>query len=219
MTNKPFLSLPKNERLIWAVHAIMCLEKILLIIIFIAIGLVSCRPNEHRFFMRYISNDPEKLEKDINEKAHDLKQAHGEYETFVKSIDLSEYLTIAGRERESIELLQPYIENGIKNAADEDLAWLYLNYATASQYAKKSNNADKYFKKALSLGEEKDLQAVTHYILHHYGRFLVEQKEYDRARQCFEKALSIRQRLNDQRVASTQKAIDSLDIILKRANH
>jgi tetratricopeptide (TPR) repeat protein len=182
---------------------------------FFTLGLISCESNESPFFMRYKSNDPEKLEKEIVDQINDLEQTHQEYDVFVKSIDLSENLTVAGRENDAIELLQTYIETEKLKAEAEDLAWLYLNYATANQYARKSTIADEYFKKALVHAEEKSLETVTHYIFQHYGRFLVEQKEYEHAKKYFEKALSIRERLNDHRVVSTQMALDSLNIIMR----
>lgn len=187
-----------------------------LFIIFTFLGLISCEPSGGQFFMRYKCNDSEKCEKDILDRIHDLEQTHEEYKVFIKSIDLSEKLTIAGREYEAIVLLKPYIENEIGNAAGEDLVWLYLNYATANQYARKSVTAAKYFKKACSLADERNLETVMHYAFHHYGRFLVEREEYDLAKQHFEKALYLRQRLADQRVSSTQKALDSLAIIMRQ---
>jgi tetratricopeptide (TPR) repeat protein len=180
------------------------------------VGLITCKPEEHVFFMRYEPVNRLELEKDIAIKLSELKQTTDDHELFMKSVDLSESLTVCEREDEAIKLLQPYIENDNLKEGDEDLAWLYLNYATANQYAGKNHSAEKYFQKALTVSEAQAIEPVAHYIFHHYGRFLVEQKRYDDARQYFTKALSLRQKLNDKRVVSSQKALDTLDLIIQR---
>jgi tetratricopeptide (TPR) repeat protein len=180
--------------------------------------LFSCSSAEDIFFMRYKSADPEKLREDINNQFSSLKQTKDDYEEFVQTIDLSETLTIAGREREAIELLQRYVKDKKIIAKDEDLVWLYLNYATANQYNRKERMAEMFFKKALMLAQEKGMEHAEHYVLHHYGRFLVEKRKYELAKEYFNNALSLRRKFNDERTVSTEKALAALDSLTRGIN-
>ncbi len=183
---------------------------------FLFLSAAACKAPEDNFFMRYKSPDPVELENKIVRLTDDLNQTKDEHDIFSKSIDLSEYLTVSRRENEAIRLLQPYVDNNDFKASDEDMAWLYLNYATANQYVGKADIAETYFQKAIHIVDRGTDEGVAHYIYHHYGRFLVEKKEYELARTYFNRALALRLKLNDQRALSTQKALDTLESIIRR---
>lgn len=177
------------------------------------LGQLSCRPKNETFFMRYASPDPNEMEESIASLYDSIAVSKSEYKAFNESIVLAEMLTIMKREREAIKLLLPYIKQHPAEASNEDIAWLYLNYATANQYNNNPDISELYFKKAV-VRCNNNLESVEHFVYHHYGRLLVEKGEYEPAMQYFNKALSLRQKLNDSRVTSTKNAIDSLNAII-----
>lgn len=180
-------------------------------------GQFSCSGRKQKFFMRYESPSPGELEQTINKKYAEIRQSKNEYDSFYIAVELAENLTIASRENEAVTILEPYIKNPPANASGEDLVWLYLNFATANQYDGNADMADDYFERAIIISEKYNLDSVKHYVHHHYGRFLVERREYELAKKHFNMALTIRERLKDKRITITQKAIDSLQIIMNKA--
>lgn len=163
--------------------------------------------------MRFEHPNPVELRKNIDESYRILDAAKKDRDDelfFQTSIDLGEMLTVARREREAVEILEPLLKYDLDKAKPDDRAWLYLNYATANQYLQKKDSAGSYFKKALKFVRKHNLENVEHYVLHHYARFLVENRDFGRAERFFEEALKIRQKLKDARVNSTQKALDEL---------
>lgn len=177
--------------------------------------LSGCGAPERTFFMRYQSDNPADLALDIERQTEELKRAQNLYDIFVRTIDLAGDLTIAGREADAITLLEFYADSPVLDtAAHTDVAWFYLNYATASQYAGMPEQAEKYFRQAGSFVEKHELTEVQHYVYHHYGRFLVEQRQYERAEAYFRQALQIRIKLSDARAANTQQALDTLSVLL-----
>lgn len=169
--------------------------------------------------MRYLGSNPYELEKRIAEQYSEIEQSKNEYDSFYLTIELAENLTIASRENEAVNILKPYIEAPPENASNEELVWLYLNFATANQYCTNSEIANDYFNRALFIAEKYSLDSVKHYVHHHYGRFLVENRDYETSRKHFIMALTIRSRLKDKRFSNTQKAIDSLNLIIKKADN
>lgn len=165
------------------------------------------------FFMRYEHPNAEKLRIDIDEsyKVLEATRKNRKNELFFQTaIDLGEMLTVARREKEAVEILKPLLKSIPDKAKPEDRAWLYLNYATANQYFLRKKTAESYFKKALKFVRKHELESVEHYVLHHYGRFLVEKGDLNPAEKHFEEALKIRKKLNDERLINTQKALEKL---------
>lgn len=165
------------------------------------------------FFMRYEHRNPDELRRTIDESCKILseaRRAHNQELIFQTSIDLGELLTVARRESEAIAVLEPLLKFDLDRAAPEDRAWLYLNYATANQYFQRRAAAGSYYKKALKFVRKHKLETVEHFVLHHYGRFLVETGDFRRAERRFTEALKIRQKLNDARIDSTRKALAEL---------
>lgn len=188
------------------------------LLFFVFVNLISCKQEQEMFFMRYKSPDPGKLEKEINRKYAAMKESKTEYDSFNVAVELAENLTIAEREYEAVDILNPYIKTAPAKATKEDLAWLFLNFATANQYCGKTSMANNYFKKAIEVAEVHNFDNIKHYIYHHYGRFLVEKNDYALAKKYFEDALVIRNKLKNKHSGSTQKAIDTLNLIMKKIN-
>lgn len=191
--------------------------KISIFLFLIIYGEISCSGRKEKFFMRYVSPSPGELEKTIDKKYAEIRQSKNEYDSFYIAVELAENLTIASRENEAVNILESYIKNPPANASNEDLVWLYLNFATANQYNRNADMADDYFKRALIMAEKYNLDSVKHYVHHHYGRLLVEKRDYELAKKHFNLALTIREKLKDKRIAITQKAIDSLQVIMNKA--
>jgi len=181
--------------------------------------LISCSSKKEDFFMRYRSPEPDELNKEITRKYAELTNAKSTYHSFYIATELAEKLTMAEREKEAIALLQPYINTQPAKTTREDLAWLYLNFATANQYDRRATIAREYFKKAIAVADIDGLDSIQHYIYHHYGRFLAEKKEYALAKKYFAAALTIRRKLNDKHWVNTQKAIDTLNLVMDRIDH
>ena len=172
--------------------------------------------SQSAFFMRFESPNIEALRSNIDESYKNLSEAEKNCDdelSFQISIELSEMLTIAGREREAVNLLEPLLKSVTAKTKSEDQAWFYLNYATANQYLSRKDIAQFYFKKALKLVLNHKLENTEHYVLHHYARFLVEIRNFKLAKRYFEKALKIRKKLNDSRIDSTQKALNELKLM------
>jgi tetratricopeptide (TPR) repeat protein len=165
------------------------------------------------FFMRYEPPNIETLGENIEKAFRILDEAKKNRDrelVFQTSVDLGELLTIARREKEALEILEPLIKSDSGKAKPEDRAWLYLNYATANQYFRRNARAAAYFKKALRLVRKHQLESTAGYVLHHYARFLVENGDLRKAERYFEEALKIRDRLQDERVDSTRQALAKL---------
>lgn len=169
--------------------------------------------------MRYVSLNPKELEKAVGQTFKEIKLSTDEYHTFKLTIELSENLTILKREKEAIRILGPYLKTSPAEATSEDTIWLYLNYATANQYIGNTYLAEEYFNKALNEADRHQIDGVKHFVYHHYGRFLVEKKQYKVARTFFTDALSIRKRLNLPNAVNSQKAIDEIDKILSKTQN
>lgn len=188
----------------------------LLAAVALAIGCAKNVEGQNAFFMRFEHPKPEVLSKNIDASYKILDDAKKNRDAelfFQTAIDLGEMLTVARREKEAVEILEPLLKYDLDQAKPDDRAWLYLNYATANQYLQKKDPAGSYFKKALKFVRKHNLENVEHYVLHHYARFLVENRDFDRAGRFFGEALKIRQKLNDARVDSTRKALDELKLL------
>jgi tetratricopeptide (TPR) repeat protein len=189
--------------------------KIAEITLLLLLMFVSCVERTKNYFMRYEHVNPKELEQSIATDYRKFRELKNKYEQFQLALTLAENLTIAKREHEAISVIEPYIEKQPQELTHEDVAWLYLIYATANQYADDSDSAKTYFEKAVRVCHEYSVESAAHYVYHHYGRFLVEQGNYAVANEYFNKALTLRIRLKDKRIVSTQQAIDSLALIMK----
>lgn len=83
-------------------------------------------------------------------------------------------------------------------------------FSTASPYLGLRAEANAMFSEALGLARANAWVTLEHYVLAHWGRSLVEEREFHRARECFHQALAIRERLNDPRAATTRRALEAL---------
>lgn len=116
--------------------------------------------------MRYVSPNETETEKSIARQYNAIAASKNQYEAFNESIILAESLTIMEREGEAVKILSPYVKQHPAEATDEDLAWLYLNYATANQYNRKPAMAERYFRKAIHICSNNELQSVEHFVYH-----------------------------------------------------
>ena len=89
--------------------------------------------------------------------------------------------------------------------------WYYMAYGTASQYLGLRDEANAMFAESLRLAREHSWEVLEHFVLSHWGRSLVEEGHYSRARDCFVQALAIRERLNEPRAASSRRHLAALD--------
>lgn len=163
--------------------------------------------------MRYYASNLQEIQEKIKRTKDSIQNLNTEYEIFYETVNLAEYLTIAKREKEAIKILEPYLNKQPGQTNTEDLAWLYLNYATANQYDNNRKIAELYFKKAIATTEKEAMENVQHFAYHHYGRFLVEGDNIMLAKEYFIKAINIRKRLKDKRLNNSLKALDSLNIL------
>lgn len=171
------------------------------------------RAAPHAFFQRYTAPDRAQLAADIRELRAELQAARaaGDRDAALRATaDLGERLTTARDEPAAIALLTAALAEAAPLGASETLGWLWLNLATANQYAGHTAEAAAQFPRALALARSLRAEELEHYALHHAGRFLVEQGELARARASFEQALAIRVRLGAPLQASTRRALEAL---------
>ena len=81
---------------------------------------------------------------------------------------------------------------------------------TANQYLGHRGEALRQFGDAHSLATSARARRLEHFVLHHWGRFLAEAGEIDRARECFTRALELRVELGDPKQASSRRALEAL---------
>lgn len=166
------------------------------------------------FFQRYTAPDAAQLDNDIRQLRAELDAARatGDRPAALRaSADLGERLTTARRENEARTLLSAALDEARPLGPSETLGWLFLNLATANQYAGHRTEAAAQFAEALRLAQQQRSEELEHYTLHHWGRFLAEEGDIPQARERFERALAIRVRLGNARQASTRRALAALD--------
>jgi tetratricopeptide (TPR) repeat protein len=170
------------------------------------------------FFLRFRWSDADALAHEIVAaegallEARAAGNAHGEIEA---SCRLANAFTAADREKEAVALLRPLpaIARGANHAAD--LAWVLHHLATAEQYCGDREAAQVHFAEALDVVTIHPLPEVEHFIWHHRGRCYAEQGAIGEARRCFEKALTIRERLGDPRAEKSRQAVAVLDALTR----
>jgi tetratricopeptide (TPR) repeat protein len=126
---------------------------------------------------------------------------------------LGSMLTTARRESEARGILSRFLPMARKIGTPEQVGWLVLYLATANQHLGHRDEASAQFREAHASSESSGAMRLQHFTLHHWGRFLAEERELDRARECFERALALRVESNDPRQDSSRKALEALRLL------
>ena len=164
-------------------------------------------------FQRFTVDNQGELREQIKKAEADLSEARERNEqdvVFGVAAALGSMLTTARREVEARSLLLASLEESRRGGTSESTGKLLLNLATANQYLDRRQEANAQFNEALEIAQSSGLQELEHFVLHHWGRSLVEEGETDRARILFTRALELRQKLNDPRQASTRNALEAI---------
>ncbi|MFZ3324000.1 MAG: hypothetical protein WA190_16625 [Usitatibacter sp.] len=171
-------------------------------------------------FQRFSALDPAALTQDIARTRKDLSEAQAKGDTLAiveRAGELAGMLTTDRREAEARQLLAPLQSSARDLHSSEPAGWYYLAYGTASQYLGLREEANSMFAEALRLARLQAWEVLEHYVLSHWGRSLVEEGSFAQARQCFQQALEIRERLNEPRAASSRRALAALAELEARA--
>lgn len=172
---------------------------------------VGLSMTEH--FQRFSAPDPIAHAQNTARTQDVLANAGGESDSLAVidlTGDLASMLTTARREAEARDLLAPLQSAVREHLSSEPAGWFYLAFGTASQYMGLRAEANAMFSEALNLARAHAWVTLEHFVLAHWGRSLVEEREFARARECFIQALAIRERLNDPRTATTRRALEAL---------
>jgi tetratricopeptide (TPR) repeat protein len=167
-------------------------------------------------FQRFISPDQHLLKEQIDQGRLNLQTAEGK-EDPLQVLDvagvLGSMLTTARKEAEARELLLNYLPLAQQNESAKEVGWFLLALATANQYLELREEANEQFSKALRLARLHRWTRLEHFVLHHWGRSLVEEGRLNEARECFISALHLRETMNEPFQASTCEALAALDEI------
>lgn len=165
-------------------------------------------------FQRYRAPDAVVLAAQIERARGALAEAQARghaLDVIERAGELAGMLTTDRREGQARDLLVPLLDAVAAHRAAEPAGWYYLAFGTASQYLGLREEANRMFDTALQLARAQAWEALEHYALSHWGRSLVEEGHYVRARECFEQALAIRRRLGDPRAEASVRALAALD--------
>lgn len=132
---------------------------------------------------------------------------------------LGSLLTTARKEAQARELLLNYLPLAQQNASFEESGWYLLALATANQYLELREEANEQFYEALRRASERRWNRLEHFVLHHWGRSLAEEGRFIEARECFVKALYLRESLNEPFQASTREALAALDEVERESGN
>ncbi len=168
---------------------------------------------DETFFLRFTAPDLAALHRDMAQAERQLAQARAEADllrALEHAGDLGSLLTTDRQQEAARALLTEFLPVARQHPAHEPSAWLLHALATACQYCGERAEADVLFAEALALARLHSWTQLEHYVLHHWGRCLAEQRRFGPARDCFLKSLAIRQALGDPRQASSQRALDVL---------
>ena len=174
------------------------------------------------FFQRFTVKDPTLLQKDIEETQRELQavQAMGDTSKSIElASDLGGMLTTARREAEAQSLLLEYLALARMHGNNVTTGWLLLNLATANQYLVRKAEVNSQFSEALDFAKVHNDKQLEHFVLHHWGRSLVEDGELARAKMCFDQALALRVLLNVSWQESTQRALEALDVLIRNSKN
>lgn len=164
-------------------------------------------------FQRYSAPDPVALAQGVARTRDALAIARAENDSLAVidlAGELASMLTTDRREAEARNLLAPLQLTVREHLSSEPAGWFYLAFGTACQYLGLRAEANAMFAEALDLARAHAWAALEHFVLAHWGRSLVEEREVARARECFVQALAIRERLKDPRAAATRRALEAL---------
>jgi tetratricopeptide (TPR) repeat protein len=168
----------------------------------------------HLPFRRHSPADPDALQADIARARLDLKLAVDGGDA-VRALNVAGtlvgMLTAARSEEEAYDLGRKYLDFARHQRDCIESGWLLHSLATAAQYTGRRSEANSLFSESLALCRQHGWQELEHFVLHHWGRSLVEEGEFDRADAAFREALAIRQALGNSRAASTAAALVDLD--------
>jgi len=167
-------------------------------------------------FQRFTAPDPAALEREIERARASLSEATKQGDalaTIEHAADLAGMLTTARRESEAHELLLPLEQAARVLKSKEPAGWFFLSLATASQYLDRRAEANARFAEALELSRSNGWERLESFVLAHWGRSLAEERDFTRARECFGKALEIRERLQDPRAASLRRLLEALSAL------
>jgi tetratricopeptide (TPR) repeat protein len=81
-----------------------------------------------------------------------------------------------------------------------------LHLATALQYLGEREAARSLFNEGIGLAAQTGIGGQVHFRLHHRGRCEVEMERFPEARQSFEAALKLREKLGDERMMESSRA-------------
>lgn len=167
-------------------------------------------------FQRFTASDQELLFEQIDQVRLDLQAAEGREEP-LPILDaagvLGSLLTTARKEAAARQLLLNYLPLAQQNEASEKVGWFLLALATANQYLELRPEANEQFAEALRRARHHRWARLEHFVLHHWGRSLVEEGRLVEARDCFVEALRLRELMNEPFQASTRQALAALDEI------
>lgn len=172
-------------------------------------------PDPATHFLRHTPADPAALRARIEQVRVELAAAVArgdEPQAIEHAGDLGAMLTSDRREAEAQELLASWLPAARQRLDSEAAAWLIHAWATTAQYLGRYDEANAGFAEALQRCEARAWNRLRHFVLHHWGRCLAEQRRWAEARSCFERALAVRQALREDRLAaSSQGALAELD--------
>lgn len=132
---------------------------------------------------------------------------------------LGALLTAGRQEAEGYELLRTYLALARQMPGVEPSAWVIHALATAAQYLGKYDEADALFDEALTMTQAHHWRNLEHFVLHHWGRCLAEQRRLSEAQSRFERSLAIRQELGDPRQESSRRALAELASLQVSSGH
>jgi tetratricopeptide (TPR) repeat protein len=172
------------------------------------------RPPAPPHFRRHLPPDPDKLLADIARVLGELEAALGRNDRRA-ALDSAGFLvgalTSAGREGEAHALGCSYLADARAHAHWLESGWLLHTTATAAQYLDRRAEANELFGEALEACREHGWRSLEHFVLHHWGRSLVEEGELDRAADAFRQALAIRRQTGHPLADSTVSALAELE--------
>lgn len=171
-------------------------------------------------FLRHTPKDPAALGAQIESERGALRSAGvaGDEIGMLESAgNLGAMLTSNRKEAEGYEVLSPYLSLARRRVSEEAAAWLVHALATSAQYIGKYDEANLLFPEALQMARGYGWRVLEHFVLHHWGRSLAEQAEFERAKECFLASLAIRQELGDPRQESSIRALVELEACAREA--
>lgn len=176
------------------------------------------KPNTRPHFQRFSATDPDQLRQQLERAQIALRNAMARDDE-LRALDLAgeigSMLTTLRREQEAQTLLLQHLHTARTLKRKEPAGWLLLALATANQYLDQRSEANAQFSEALDLARLNGWRNLEHFVLHHWGRSLVEEGQFKRAQDCLTAALAIRVAMNLPRQASTRRALDELAVIMR----